>query len=260
MYQNREPRVRAAQLADLPFLNELLALAADDLPIRAWPGLTVNYWAPLWQHAWVAERESRVVTMLIGSPMHEIRREEEPERMAPDQLDSVPENSWHVIALVTRPGYRNQGLGRRLLAVAEGLARMAGCTSISLMVPEHNLTARHFYQGEGFVPATLEPGRDAEPCLLMVKPLTGHQTAVRPGRYQDWLGNEYEVVDVVNACENEEPLVLYRRANGGGGLWSCPMPRFTRSVNHARSVPRLDPLTASRLTPLAPSASAVPAE
>lgn len=252
MYQNGEPRVRAAHLADLPFLNEMLAIAADDLPIRAWPGLTVNYWAPLWQHAWVVERQNRVVTMLIGSPMHEIRQEEDPS-LCPAPLGRVPESSWHVIALVTLPGHRNRGLGHRLLAVAEGLARMAGSTSLSLMVPEHNIVARNFYHHEGFVPATLEPGHNAEPCVLMVKSLNGHHATVRPGRYQDWLGNEYEVVDVVNARENEEPLVLYRRADGNGGLWSCPMPRFTRSVNHSRTIPRLQLAYSEEPRPLAPA-------
>lgn len=48
------------------------------------------------------------------------------------------------------PGYREAGLGRRLLEAAERAFRDAGCTGVWLEIGSRNTSARRFYERLGF--------------------------------------------------------------------------------------------------------------
>jgi ribosomal protein S18 acetylase RimI-like enzyme len=50
----------------------------------------------------------------------------------------------------TRPGYRQQGLGRALLVTALGLLRTHGATSAFLETPEPNASARRLFASVGY--------------------------------------------------------------------------------------------------------------
>jgi len=54
---------------------------------------------------------------------------------------------------------------------------------------------------------------------------------IKPGLYQHYKGNQYEVIDTVRHSETEETLVLYRALYGERGLWVRPLAMFTESVN-----------------------------
>ncbi len=54
---------------------------------------------------------------------------------------------------------------------------------------------------------------------------------VKPGLYQHYKGQQYEVIDTVRHSETEEELVLYRALYGERGLWVRPVAMFTESVN-----------------------------
>ena len=54
---------------------------------------------------------------------------------------------------------------------------------------------------------------------------------VKPGLYQHYKGNQYEVIDTVRHSETEETLVLYRALYGEKGLWVRPLEMFRESVN-----------------------------
>ena len=54
---------------------------------------------------------------------------------------------------------------------------------------------------------------------------------VKPGLYQHYKGNQYEVIDTVRHSETEETLVLYRALYGEKGLWVRPLEMFKESVN-----------------------------
>lgn len=61
----------------------------------------------------------------------------------------------------------------------------------------------------------------------------------RPGRYQHYKGNFYEVVDIAWHSETEEELVVYRKLYGDGSLWVRPLEMFVEQVVVAgESVPR----------------------
>ncbi len=54
---------------------------------------------------------------------------------------------------------------------------------------------------------------------------------VKPGRYQHYKGNQYEVIDTVRHSETQEEMVLYRALYGERGLWVRPLKMFKESVN-----------------------------
>jgi len=57
------------------------------------------------------------------------------------------------------------------------------------------------------------------------------EAVIKPGLYQHYKGNQYEVIDTVRHSETEETLVLYRALYGERGLWVRPLAMFTESVN-----------------------------
>ncbi len=64
-------------------------------------------------------------------------------------------------------------------------------------------------------------------------------TAIAPGRYRHYKGNEYEVIGTATHSETLEPMVVYRPLYGEGGLWVRPQAMFAESVIvDGRSVPR----------------------
>src|ERR687895_793462 len=56
----------------------------------------------------------------------------------------------HLSGGVTSPGFRRQGMARRLLVAAEDFARDAGKTTVGLHVSGHNLPALRLYENEGY--------------------------------------------------------------------------------------------------------------
>jgi ribosomal protein S18 acetylase RimI-like enzyme len=81
----------------------------------------------------------------------------------------------HLDAIAVRPNLANQGLGRRLLAYAEALARTNGAVSMSLLTAETNTDAQRLFLAAGY--QMLAPIDDVYPDSLrayaMFKSLTG---------------------------------------------------------------------------------------
>ena len=66
-------------------------------------------------------------------------------------------------------------------------------------------------------------------------------TAIRPGRYRHYKGNEYEVIDVARHSESEEEMVVYRKLYGDHSLWVRPLGMFAENVLvDGRMVPRFE--------------------
>ena len=53
---------------------------------------------------------------------------------------------------------------------------------------------------------------------------------VKPGLYQHYKGERYEVIDVARHSETEEELVVYRALYGDYGLWARPLRMFMENV------------------------------
>ena len=54
--------------------------------------------------------------------------------------------------------------------------------------------------------------------------------ATPPGRYRQYKGDEYEVIDTVRHSETLEPMTLYRALYGQHGLWVRPAAMFGETV------------------------------
>jgi hypothetical protein len=66
-------------------------------------------------------------------------------------------------------------------------------------------------------------------------------TAIRPGRYRHYKGNEYEVTGIARHSETEEEMVVYRKLYGDHSLWVRPLGMFAEDVSvDGRSVPRFE--------------------
>ena len=64
-------------------------------------------------------------------------------------------------------------------------------------------------------------------------------TAVQPGRYRHYKGNEYTVLGTALHSETREELVLYRQGYGERGLCVRPREMFLESVEfEGQTVPR----------------------
>ena len=53
---------------------------------------------------------------------------------------------------------------------------------------------------------------------------------IPPGRYRHFKGNEYEVLDIAQHSETEEPMVVYRALYGKHGLWVRPAEMWNETV------------------------------
>lgn len=66
------------------------------------------------------------------------------------ELEQCVPNSFYVNMLATYPKYRNKGIGKKLMSIADRLAVGAGCTTISVEVFQQNEGALRLYQNLGY--------------------------------------------------------------------------------------------------------------
>jgi ribosomal protein S18 acetylase RimI-like enzyme len=65
-------------------------------------------------------------------------------------------DGWRIEQLLVAPGHERRGIGRLLLAYAEGLAISRQAHALRIVCEERNLAARHLYQRLGFAPVARE--------------------------------------------------------------------------------------------------------
>jgi hypothetical protein len=54
--------------------------------------------------------------------------------------------------------------------------------------------------------------------------------SVKPGLYQHFKGNYYNVINVARHSESEEKLVIYQALYGEKGIWARPVSMFTEQI------------------------------
>jgi ribosomal protein S18 acetylase RimI-like enzyme len=108
-----------------------------------------------YRNATVAEIDGNIAGLLLGyrlaDPYDTGDLERLPALVRPlVELESVAPASWYVNALAAFPEFRNKGLGTRLLAEAETIARKAKALSLSIIVAEANEGAKRLYLRSGY--------------------------------------------------------------------------------------------------------------
>ena len=53
---------------------------------------------------------------------------------------------------------------------------------------------------------------------------------ILPGRYRHFKGKEYEVLDIAQHSETEEPMVVYRALYGDYGIWVRPAEMWNEVI------------------------------
>jgi ribosomal protein S18 acetylase RimI-like enzyme len=187
-------RIRPATKDDRRELAELINFAGEGLPLYLWERMAEEgetAWEVgcrraareegsfSYRNATVAERDGAVVAALVGYPLAD-----EPEAIGPDmpamfvplqELENLAPRTWYVNVLAVYPDCRGQGLGTRLLDVAEQKAAEAGLSGLSIIVSDGNEGARRLYERCGYRERGTRPmvkedwDNDGENWVLLVK-------------------------------------------------------------------------------------------
>ncbi|WP_316013637.1 GNAT family N-acetyltransferase [Roseobacter sp. HKCCA0434] len=190
-----EEPFRLATERDAPQLAELVNHAGEGLPLHVWTGLAREGEDP-WAigrarqaqkaHAGeviVVDEGGGAVACLTGYAIGS-----EPQPIGTDmpalfrplqELENRALDSWYVNVLACLPAARGQGIGSRLLLLAERIAMAQGIGRLSLIVSSGNAGARRLYDRHGFAEVARAPlvkegwetGSDA--WILLARPVAG---------------------------------------------------------------------------------------
>jgi ribosomal protein S18 acetylase RimI-like enzyme len=168
---------RNARLEDAGALAELVNYAGEGMPLWLWekmrePGETAwdvgrrraarDEGSFSWRNAVVADTDGRAVAALIGysQPVEPepIDYATMPPLFVPlQELENLAPNTWYVNVLAAAPDRRGQGLGTKLLAIADETASREGKTGLSVIVSNANDGARRLYQRCGYTEVATRP-------------------------------------------------------------------------------------------------------
>ncbi|TCL74906.1 GNAT family N-acetyltransferase [Rhizobium sp. BK251] len=188
-----EPPLRFASEADAKELADLVNFAGEGMPLYIWEGLAKDGQNP-WEIGRARQiervREGQIVVVdfgdgavasLTGYPIGS-----EPNPIGDDfpalfrplqELENKALESWYVNVLACYPEYRGQGLGSRLLDLAEQIARDEKLPRMSVIVASNNAGARRLYERHGYEEVAALPcvkegwETDTEHWVLLIKPL-----------------------------------------------------------------------------------------
>ncbi len=65
---------------------------------------------------------------------------------------------------------------------------------------------------------------------MTLSPLSKEATQLKPGMYEHYKGNRYEVIGVARNSESLEECVVYRALYGDRDLWVRPLKMFLEFV------------------------------
>ena len=190
---NLKPPIRRAIAADAVALSDLVDFAGEGMPSHLWRQMAGDGEDP-WQigrqrqakkaeegQIFVIDEGEGAIASLTGYPIPH-----DPEPIPNDlpamfrplqELEDLAPATWYVNVLATYPEHRGRGLGMRLMALAEDLARAQGLSAMSLIVASGNAGARRLYERIGYAETArrdiVKDGWDCDSAewVLMVKPL-----------------------------------------------------------------------------------------
>jgi len=99
-----------------------------------------------YQNCTIAETEGKVVGMLLAFPIHVDNDYVEEDPVLAPYFELEEDNSYYISSIALFPEYRNQGIGRQLMALAETHAKEKEFKKLSLIVFEQNSGAKRLYE------------------------------------------------------------------------------------------------------------------
>lgn len=161
--------LRPGRREDANLLAELVNYAGDGLPLYLWGKL-----AGPGESAWEVGRKraardegsfsyrNAIIIEAGGEPAGCLIGYEIPDRPAPippdmpamfiplQELENLATSTWYVNVLAVVPRHRGEGLGSRLLALADETGRKLGKQGMSVIVSDANTGARRLYERCGY--------------------------------------------------------------------------------------------------------------
>jgi len=160
---------RPATIDDATVLAELVNYAGEGMPLYLW-GQMAEPGEAAWdvgrrraaredgsfsyRNATIIEHAGQCAGCLIGYAIPDIPQpipDYMPVMFVPlQELENLAPNTWYVNVLAVRPQFRQQGLGTRLLGLADKTARAVGTRGLSVVVSDANMEARRLYERCGY--------------------------------------------------------------------------------------------------------------
>ena len=191
------PTIRPATLTDTSALAVLIDIAGEGIPAHLWSTWKTPEQSILefgrerarreeggfsYRNAIVAETAGEIAGSLVGyrldDPYDLPDLDELPDIVRPlINLEAQVPGTWYVNVLAAFPEFHGQGIGTKLLAVAESKGRETGAPAMSVIVGSWNKGAARLYTRAGYAPiareqAVVPPGfSDLGDWVLMVKSL-----------------------------------------------------------------------------------------
>lgn len=177
--------LRCATAADARAVARLMAIAGDGIPAWLWSRAAKDGQDPLfvgteraarpdgnfsYRNAVLAERGGQVAGMMLGYRLPEAGEQDHAglddlvELLRPlVELELTVPGSYYINALAVFDGYRDCGVGTRLLQAAAGRATALGCNRLSLLLLGRNIGAARLFERNGFRAIDSRP-LAAHPC------------------------------------------------------------------------------------------------
>jgi len=160
-----DPVFRPARRQDCPEIAALYRISSDGVADYIWSKLAGPGEDPLvvgqrryaredtvfsYLNCTVIEHAGRVIGMLVAYPMHVDPSDVETDPVLAPYSKLEVDDSYYICGMALMPEYRGQGLGTRLLALAEEQAGEKGFDKLSLIVFEQNAGAKRLYDKHGY--------------------------------------------------------------------------------------------------------------
>jgi ribosomal protein S18 acetylase RimI-like enzyme len=160
---------RPATIDDANVLAELINYAGEGMPLYLWsqmaePGETAweigrrraarEEGSFSYRNATIIEHDGQCAGCLIGYEIPDKPGpipDDMPAMFVPlQELENLASGTWYMNVLAVRPQFRGQGLGTKLLGLAEETAQRLGKRGMSVIVSDANLGAHRLYEGLGY--------------------------------------------------------------------------------------------------------------
>lgn len=166
-----EPLFRPARKDDCRTIALLYSVSSDGVADYIWKSLAAPGEDPVevgrkryeredsvfsYRNCTIVELDGRIVGMLVAFPLRVEPRRDEPDPVLRPYSVLEEDNRYYICGIAVFEAYRNRGIGRQLLELAEARAKVAGYRKLSLVAFEQNEGAVRLYHRSGYVESRRE--------------------------------------------------------------------------------------------------------